>query len=326
MALSVPRRRLVDPIEEEGLRGIALRGDVLEVTVFPEAGGKIRELVHRPTATNLLWRNPRLPLQRTYAGAPFDDVWCGGWDEIFPTDGACQLDGVAYHDHGDLWIGPWAWEVEEDDGRVAVLAMHRSSASLPCLMERWIRVERRAAEVEVRYRLSNLGTRPVRFLWSLHVAHPATPGARLHLPAPRVSVHPPYLGRLPSSGGEAPWPRCGAHDLSVLPPPESGLTELLATRDLAEGWCAVSHPSRGLALSLRFDRAVFPQVWVFGAYGGWRGHTFVLTEPSTGRPGTLADNVASGTAPTLGPGEFLETTVVAGVLTESDASFPGYAA
>jgi len=321
--VSVSRRRLVDAsVERAGVPGIALRGATLELTVFPDAGGKILDLVHKPTGFNLLWQNPRVPLQRTHAGAPFDDVWCGGWDELFPTDAPCDLDGVAYHDHGDLWIGPWEWSVERDDGRSAVLSMRRYSASLPCLMERWIALDREAAEVAVRYRLRNVGARPQRFVWNVHVAHPVTPGARLHLPATGLVAQPPYLGRAEGTAGGISWPLCGEHDLSRLPAAESGLTELFVTRDLREGWCAVGHPAVGVALALRFDPAVFPRVWLFGVYGGWRGHHVLLTEPSTGEPGSLADNVAAGTAATLGAGEVLETEVVAAVLTGVGAAAP----
>ncbi len=90
----------------EGVPGLALEGDRLRLTLFPEAGAKILDLVHRPTGVNLLWQNPRVPLRRTYPGAAFDDVWCGGWDELFPTDPPCELDGNTFHDHGDLWHGP----------------------------------------------------------------------------------------------------------------------------------------------------------------------------------------------------------------------------
>ena len=80
----------------EGIPGLALEGDRLRLTLFPEAGAKILDLVHRPTGVNLLWRNPRVPLRRTYPGAAFDDVWSGGWDELFPTDAPCELVGIRF--------------------------------------------------------------------------------------------------------------------------------------------------------------------------------------------------------------------------------------
>ena len=84
--------RLVDTtLVHEGVPGIAMEGERLRLTLFPDAGAKILDLVHRPTDENLLWQNPRVPLRRTYPGAAFDDVWCGGWDELFPTDAACEI-------------------------------------------------------------------------------------------------------------------------------------------------------------------------------------------------------------------------------------------
>jgi hypothetical protein len=191
-------------VERNGLRGIALRGEQIEATVFPEPGGKILDLVHRRTGTNVLWQNPRVPLQRTHAGAPFDDLWCGGWDELFPTDPPCELDGSSYHDHGDLWIGPWEWKIERNDVEAAVLYLRRYSVSLPCRVERWISLERDAAELAVRYRLTNLGAQAVRFQWTVHVAHWIGPGSRLYLPATTLGVQPPYLGRAQGAEGDSP--------------------------------------------------------------------------------------------------------------------------
>ena len=95
-------------------------------------------------------------------------------------------------------------------------------------------------------------------------------------------------------------------DVGAVQPPESGLLEWLHPRALREGWCAVTHPSRGVGLGLEFDPEVFRTVWIWGVYGGWRGHYVLLTEPSTGPPGGLARNVANGTAARLGAHEVLE--------------------
>jgi len=47
----------------------------------------------------------RLPMNSRY-----DDVWSGGWDELFPNDEATSLDGEAYPDHGEVWTSPWQAE------------------------------------------------------------------------------------------------------------------------------------------------------------------------------------------------------------------------
>ncbi|HZO50854.1 MAG TPA: hypothetical protein VFB26_11970 [Gaiellaceae bacterium] len=298
---------------EHGVPGLALETDLLRLTLFPPAGAKLLDLVHRPSGENLLWRNPRVPLRTTYPGAAFDDVWCGGWDELFPTDAPCQLGDNTFHDHGDLWCGPWECDVLEDDGETATVSLRRFAVALPCLVEKTIVLRRGSLAVSFRHRLENLGAQPVPFAWNLHVAHAIGPSSRVHLAADAMHVVPEQPGRFAGRALVA-WPRDADVDLAAVPPPGAGLTEWLYSGPLHEGRCAVVHPARGVGLALEFDPAVFRTVWTWGVYGGWRGHYVLLTEPSTSPPGGLARNVADGTAAWLEPGGVLETEVVASVL------------
>jgi len=314
-----PFSSMVDAgLSHHGVMGIRLEGELVVVTIFPEAGGKIFDLVHRPSGKNLLWQNPRVRLARAYAGAPFDDVWCGGWDDLFPTDAPCAIEGNVYHDHGDLWIGPWEWRIEEDSGERATIRLSRHSVSLPCLMEKWVTLRREEPVLTLRQRLTNDGPRPVRFLWAVHVAHAVEPGSRIYLPVSSLNVEAAYVGRAGENTSVCSWPlHEGEHgvelDLSRTPAP-GDISEFFWTDALREGWCATVHPSVGVGLGLAFDPAVFPTVWLFADYGGWRGHYFLLTEPSTSPPGSLADAVKRGSAATLAAGETLETDIVATVL------------
>ena len=298
----------------EGVPGLALEGDHLRVTLFPDAGAKILDIVHRRTGVDLLWKNPRVPLRRTYPGAAFDDVWCGGWDELFPTDTACELGDNALHDHGDLWHGPWEWSVDEDDGVTATVALRRFAVALPCLMEKWVTLERDSLEVRFRHRLTNLGMQRVPFAWNLHVAHAIGPDSRIHLPVREVAAVPVQPGRFGGASMPLRWPQNGDVDLTTVLPAEAGLTEWLYTVGDGGGSCAVTHPSRGVGLSLAFDPELFRTTWLWGVYGGWRGHYVLLTEPSTSPPGGLAQNVADATAAWVEPGATIETHVTATVI------------
>ena len=84
------------------------------------------------------------------------------------------------------------------------------------------------------------------------------------------------------------WPVHDGLDLGAVLPAASGLTEWLYAVGLREGWCAVTHPSRSVGLALQFDPHLFRTTWLWGVYGGWRGHYVLLTEPSTSPPGGLA--------------------------------------
>jgi hypothetical protein len=305
---------LVDTrLVQHGVPGLALEGDHLRLTLFPIAGAKILDLVHRRSGVDLLWKNPRVPLRATYPGPAFDDVWCGGWDELFPTDPACVVDGNSYHDHGDLWHGAWEWDVEHDDGHEATVYLRRYAVALPCLMEKWVTVRRDGLDLRFRHRLTNLGTRREPYTWNLHVAHAIAAGSQIHVPTTRMAVVDPEQSRFGAGCRDVAWPLHGGEDLQQVLGRERGLTEWLYASELDEGWCAVVHQN-GVGLRLAFDRSVFRTVWTWGVYGGWRGHHVLLTEPSTGPPGGLAANLAAGTNAWIEAGGVLETEVVASVL------------
>ena len=316
-------RLLVDTAHQsDGVPGLALEGDRLRLTLFPSTGAKIYELIHRPTGVNLLWTNPRVPLRPTYPGAAFDDVWCGGWDELFPTDTPCEFDGNSFHDHGDLWHGPWEWTIERDDGVEATVHLRRFAVALPCLMEKWITLLRDEQHVSFVHRLTNIGQGPVPFVWNLHVAHSIDPSSRIHLPTRSVSPVSVQPGRFGDGPEELSWPSHGDVDMGAVPSADAGLTEWLYTRELDEGWCAVMHPSHGVGLSLTFDEKLFKTVWLWGVYGGWRGHYVLLTEPCTSAPGGLAASIADGTAAWIESGGMIETRVVATILNDVRTAAP----
>jgi hypothetical protein len=135
-----------------------------------------------------------------------------------------------------------------------------------------------------------------------------------------LRAEPEQAGRFAAATDAIGWPNHGEIDVGAVQPPESGLLEWLYPRALRDGWCAVTHPSRGVGLGLEFNREVFRTVWIWGVYGSWRGHYVLLTEPSTSPPGGLARNVANGTAASLDAHGILETAVRAVVLDEIETS------
>jgi hypothetical protein len=196
--------------------------------------------------------------------------------------------------------------------------MRRFAVALPCLMEKWVTLDRDGLEVRFRHRLTNLGSQPVPFAWSLHVAHAIGPDSQIHLPAETLAAVPSQAGRFAGSVRQVQWPLHDGLDLREVLPASSGVTEWLYTTGQPEGWCAVTHPSRKVGLRLDFDPNLFRTTWLWGVYGGWRGHYVLLTEPSTSPPGGLAQNVADGTAAWLQAGAVIETVVTATVVPSGD--------
>ncbi|MGA8868674.1 MAG: hypothetical protein WB510_16990, partial [Candidatus Sulfotelmatobacter sp.] len=93
-----------------GLRTVVIENRFLRVVVLPEAGAKIWQIIYKPTDVELLWNNPRIAPARLPSTSRYDDVWSGGWDELFPNDEIALIEGESYPDHGELWTGEWQAE------------------------------------------------------------------------------------------------------------------------------------------------------------------------------------------------------------------------
>jgi hypothetical protein len=308
-------------VRTDGLTEIELRSGRLTLTVLPEVGGKILQLTDDDSGEHLLWENPRVPPRPTYPGAPFDDVWCGGWDDIFPTDGSCVIADNVVHDHGDLWTSAWSWNITSDDDSFAELHMTKWSTSMPCRVDKWLSVVAGERRIRVRMAVTNAGPVPVRFVWNQHIAHAITPGSRVHLPTSALRVHgrPNRCGRT----GSVSWPVHENFDLSRMLAPDADVVEFLYADPVDDGWCVVTHPAKELAVRLEFQSSVFSRPWLWGVFGGWRGHYLLLTELCTSRPGTLASAIADGSAYNLQAGEILETEVTITVTSTFDAVAAG---
>src|ERR1051326_6019246 len=86
-----------------GLRTVVLENRMLRLVILPEAGGKIWQITYKPHDADLLWNNPRISPAKLPLNSRYDDVWSGGWDELFPNDEASVIEGEGYPEIGELW-------------------------------------------------------------------------------------------------------------------------------------------------------------------------------------------------------------------------------
>lgn len=302
-----------------GFQALVIENSHLRLVILPELGGKLWSLVYKPLDREIFWHNPRMAPRPAFYGAAYDDWFCGGWDELFPNDAPTSFAGDLYPDHGEWWAMPFAWEITTQRADEVTVHLRRAGVVTNTTVERWITVRDDAARVELRYRIRNDGPQPLDFLWKLHPALAISPHARLELPDCTVLPDPAFNDRLDKQPFAWPHARSAqgdAVDMRVVPAPDAATCDFYYATDLAAGWCALSDAQARYRCELTFDPAVFRSVWVFGAYGGWRGHYVTILEPCTGYPYRLEDAVAQGTAIRLAAGEELETTVTMGVTGE----------
>jgi galactose mutarotase-like enzyme len=290
------------------LKAVVLENAHLRLTILPEAGAKIFDLICKRSNRNLLWHNPRLEPRRPVFGQNFDDWWSGGWDEVFPTCDASTYQGETYPSLGELWSLPWSWEVAENHATTACLFLTRTTIIAPARMEKWIELRIDEPIVRFRHRLSNIGTQPMDFVWGIHPCFRVEPGFRIDAPATTGVIGHTVSAPFGPVGTTYAWPEPA---VCTVPPPTRGWCEGHYATGLAAGWVALTDPTTRTGIGLVFPRDVFPVLWCWMVYGGWRGHYHVALEAWTGWPHQLDKAVAAGRHRRLAPGESLDCETLA---------------
>jgi hypothetical protein len=296
-----------------GLRTVALENRLLRIVILPEAGAKIWQITYKPLDADLLWNNPRVPPTRLPMNARYDDVWSGGWDDLFPNDEAGAIEGEMYPDHGEFWTGEWQAEPFSSNDEVGVRLRFITPISA-ISVDKTIRIRRDSGRVSFQHVLKNLGNTPFPFLWKLHPAMAVTPQHRIDFPSMKVSLEPAFPGTLGNAPTSFNWPQTQINgqniDLRRIPASSERQLYFFYGSDMEAGWCALTNTANRLACGFLFDQKVFPSCWLFASYGGWRNYNVAVLEPCTGYPLNFEAMRAAGRHRTLAPGEVLSTEVL----------------
>jgi galactose mutarotase-like enzyme len=295
-----------------GLRSIVMENQSLRVSILPEAGAKIWQITYKPLGADLLWNNPRIPPARLPSNSRYDDVWSGGWDELFPNDEVSVIEGESYPDHGELWTGEWEAEPWSRADEVGVRLRYVTPIS-SIEVEKTIRLQRDQPRIEFQHRFTNRGRTAFPFLWKLHPAMAVTPQHRVDFPPMQVALEPAFPGTLAGAAELNQWPLiktpAGEVDLRCVTLEDARQLYFFYGNQMQGNWCALTNAATGLACGLQFDPKVFPCCWLFATYGGWRNYNVAVLEPCTGYPLNFEAMKAAGRHRTLAPGESLQTDV-----------------
>lgn len=310
--------------EIEGWRALTLENEALRVTVLPDKGADIYELVDVASGIDPLFkgpwglRPPGSPPREGSGDVEFLANYEGTWQELFPNvNEAASYGGAQIPFHGEVATLPWDVQAEGEDA----LRCSVRCRETPFRLERLMRLE--GGQLVLDETVTNESDEPAHFVWGHHcVVGPPflEPGCRLHVPARTVTTRPEVweeTARL-APGQREPWPHArltgeGTVDLSEVPGPEVGSHDDVYLRDLDEGWAAVENPRLGLTFRLDWDPEVFRQVVVWQPYGGaleapLRGAYALGVEPWT-TDLNLEQALAAGEANGLAAGASFGTVV-----------------
>lgn len=288
---------------------ITLGSPQLRVRLDPRWGGRVEELTDLRSGDDWIYHLARShPVDSP--SSTYDDVWGGGFEELFPNDAPGVFQGRALRDHGELWDAPF----EVLERTPASISLRRVCETVPASVDKLVSLASDRPELRLRYTLRNLGSGTLPYLFKLHPAIRVEEGDALLLSGGTVTAVDPAFSRMIGGPGPFRWPLAvgvtGAPvDLSVVPPREARLAEFVYVSDMPEGWCGVRRGNGGGEIRFSFPADVFPYCWLFLAYGGWRNHFTAVLEPCTNMPKDLDAAWERGTCAVLAPGATSEFEV-----------------
>jgi hypothetical protein len=282
-----------------------LTSDELSIAVAPDLGGRIVELTDLSNGRQWLWRNHRVPFGPVASGSVYDDVWQGGFEELFPSDAPAVIGETSYPDHGELWSAPWQVMRSHDDA--IELAVEGPATGVRIVK----RLSIEGAGLTIRYSLEHGGRAALPHLFKLHPAIDVNEHCRIDLPGGVVEKVDSQFGNLLDGIDEQAWPT--GVDLSRCRDKGSNTNEFVYVSDLPEGWCGITDTKARSWLRIDYPTDVFPYCWIFMTYGGWREHNVVVLEPCTNYPKDLELAISNGTAAILDRARIKEFEVTVSV-------------
>jgi galactose mutarotase-like enzyme len=281
-----------------GFPAVALRSAEVELVAVPAIGMKITNL-RRLNGREWLWRSEQIPLALPEPGASYvDSADSGGWDECFPTVGACPAPGAPagsppLPDHGELWSASWTSSVYEHAEGTTLSGSARGTA-FPYEFHRQVTLHQDEPVARFRYVLRHTGDAPFPWIWSSHPLLNVQPGSQLRLTGvTQVKVDAVHGRDDLNQNDIVTWPGAVGKSADYFTFPEQENWAIKIFGDLGgEGSLTLTDPRGGERLEMLTRPSEVPQVGIWINCGGWAppGRTPYYNlglEPCIGAPDRL---------------------------------------
>jgi len=275
-----------------GMAGIVLENEKLRTVLMPEFGARIISIIYKPTETEFVWHNPRVPIMKPTYKPEFEDM--SGLFDCVPTCENCTYKQWELPMYGEVASEPWRVVRKEKKPRSITVRLQRKCKVYPLMVSKTLTITKNEPSLELNYQLTNLSNETLEYHYSGHNTLNINPNYRIVLPPEVMKLKRGYTitDRLGNFGEEIHWPitldRNGKTvDLSKVGQPTEGTGENLYTPKLTDSWCAALNESRNEAIGFSFDARALPYILVWINWGGYLGHYHIALEPSTGRPDNL---------------------------------------
>jgi hypothetical protein len=189
-----------------------VENEYLKLTFLPDVGGRLYEVMYKPTGHRETYRNPVL---KPSPWGPAEQGWwlaAGGIEWCLPVE-----------EHGYEWAVPWKLSASHDGSSVTV-TLRDSDREDRVRADIAVRLEAGAGYFTVRPRLENPTSAPLELkYWTNAMLAPGgqnAPSASLRFVLPdavtEVTIHSRGDESLPDNNERMAWPVAGGTDLSLL--------------------------------------------------------------------------------------------------------------
>lgn len=315
---------------------LSLENELIKAELRLNNGAEFVSFLHKPTDTDFLWHRPvalrSAPVQSIPRGIDehtFNDRYLGGWQECFPNAGnPVDYKGARLPFHGELLTLDFSCRILTDTPEEVVVLLFAETMRMPFLLEKKLTLCSGSGVLKIEEKMTNLSDLSLNAVWGQHPAFGppfVDDSCRIDFPPCRCTTErsEPWPESRIKYAVEFDWPMAplkdgGTRDLSIIPGPESGITELVFLSGFTEGWYGITNRNAKVGFGLRWDSELYRHVWFWQVFGGFseypwfrRNYNFALEPFSSFPESGLLKAIENGTALEFGPNESKETTLLA---------------
>lgn len=230
------------------------------LSFMPDLGGRLYELVFKPTGNNELYRNPVIK-PSPWGPGPEGNGWlaAGGIEWALPVP-----------EHGYAWAEPWGYITEPDPPAGAITLFTADADRLQLNVRAGLQPD--SAAFTLAFSLENRADGPVTVsYWTNAMLAPGPanrvgPNLRFYVPGDRMMVHSADQSDLPPAGGVFSWPFVNGREVRRLGTWE-GWLGFFAYPQAQAGWAAVYDTAADEGVVRVFPPHLVPGLKGFGL--GW---------------------------------------------------------
>jgi len=240
--------------------GLTLENRWLRLSFLPDLGGRLYEMVFKPTGSNELYRNPVVK-PSPWGPGPQGNGWpaVGGIEWALPVP-----------EHGYAWAERWGYITEPDPPAGAITLFTAAADRLQFNVR--IGLQPDSAAFTLDFTLENRADRPVTAsYWTNAMLAPGPtnrvgPELRFYFPGDRMMVHSADQPDLPAAGEVFAWPFADGREIRRLGTWE-GWLGFFAYPQAQADWAAVYDPVADEGVVRVFPSQHVPGLKGFGL--GW---------------------------------------------------------